>query len=339
MNSFGSIFKVSIYGESHGKGVSVSIDGCPPGIPFCEEDLSADLARRKSGKPGTTTRVEADLPEILTGVFEGKTTGAPIIIWFKNKDARSGDYSSVKDFPRPGHADLTSNLKYFGNNDHRGGGHFSGRLTLGLVAAGVLAKKIIWPVNIAAALIEAGGRKDIGTAIDEAKSKGDSIGALIECRAINIPKGLGEPFFDSMESHLAHLVFSIPAVKGIEFGLGFEAARLIGSEVNDVIINESGNTATNHAGGINGGITNGNELVFRVAVKPASSISKAQKSYHFGSGQMESMEIMGRHDTCIGLRVPPVLEAVTAISLADMYLLRLGQIKFDENQRNMMNTE
>ncbi|HAQ39147.1 MAG TPA: chorismate synthase [Saprospiraceae bacterium] len=339
MNSFGRIFRVGIYGESHGKGVSVSIDGCPPGIPFSEEDMGMDLLRRKSGKPGTTPRVEGDLPEILTGITEGKTTGAPIIIWFKNKDARSGDYSSVKDFPRPGHADFTSGVKYFGHSDHRGGGHFSGRLTLGLVAAGVVAKKIMDPVTISATMLEAGGQKDIEKAIEQAKINGDSIGALIECKANNLPAGLGEPFFDSFESHLAHLVFSIPAVKGIEFGVGFEAAKLTGSEMNDAIINAYGKTATNQAGGINGGISNGNELVFRVAVKPASSISKAQKSYHFGTGQMESMQITGRHDTCIGLRVPPVLEAVTAISLADMYLLRLGQIKFDENQRNMMNTE
>jgi len=251
---------------------------------------------------------------------------------FKNRDARSTDYVSVKNFPRPGHADLSSTLKYFGFNDVRGGGHFSGRLTLGLVAAGVLAKKIIEPVKITANVTEAGGQQDVEAAVERAKSSGDSIGALVECRAKGVPAGLGEPFFDSLESGLAHVVFSIPAVKGIEFGVGFQAARITGSEMNDAILDSSGATATNQSGGINGGISNGNELVFRVAIKPASSIPKAQLSYHFGTDAMETMEIKGRHDVCIGLRVPPVLEAVTAISLADMYLMRLGQIKFNENQ-------
>lgn len=328
MNSFGRIFRVSIFGESHGYGVGVSIDGCPPGIPFAANDMQEDLTRRKSGKPGTTSRTEDDLPSILTGVFEGKTTGAPILILFKNKDSRPADYVSVKDFPRPGHADLTSRNKYFGYNDLRGGGHFSGRLTLGLVAAGVLAKKVIDPVSVSARVIEVGGQKNIDQAIENALSKGDSIGALVECRAIGVPQGLGEPFFDSLESGLAHMIFSIPAIKGIEFGAGFGSAGMSGSEMNDVFTDRTGTTATNHSGGINGGISNGNEILFRVAVKPASSISKEQKTYHFGTGELETMEIKGRHDACIGLRVPPVLEAATALVLADMHLIRLGQLSF-----------
>lgn len=332
MNSFGRIFRVSIFGESHGYGVGVSIDGCPPGIPFGATDMLEDLARRKSGKPGTTSRTEDDLPSILTGVFEGKTTGAPILILFTNKDTRSADYVSVKDFPRPGHADLTSTNKYFGYNDLRGGGHFSGRLTLGLVAAGVLAKKVIDPVSVSARVIEAGGQKNIDQAVENALSKGDSIGALVECRAMGVPPGLGEPFFDSLESGLANMVFSIPAIKGIEFGAGFGSAGMSGSEMNDVFTDRTGTTATNHSGGINGGISNGNEILFRVAVKPASSISKEQKTYHFGTGELEMMEIKGRHDACIGLRVPPVLEAATALVLADMHLIRLGQLSFHKNQ-------
>jgi chorismate synthase len=331
MNSFGRIFRVSIYGESHGYGVGVSIDGCPPGIPFEALDMQGDLERRKSGKPGTTPRKEDDLPVVLTGTFEGKTTGAPILIMFKNRDARSSDYVSVKNFPRPGHADFASTIKYFGYNDVRGGGHFSGRLTLGLVAAGVLAKKIIQPVNITATVIEAGGQENIEQAVEKALSMGNSIGALVECRAVDIPQGLGEPFFDSLESMLAHMVFSIPAIKGIEFGAGFKSARMLGSEMNDLITDMKGTTATNYSGGINGGISNGNEIVFRAAVKPASSISKAQKSFHFGTGELETLEINGRHDACIGLRVPPVLEAATAIVLADLHLIRLGQLSFDNN--------
>ncbi len=334
MNSFGRILRVSIFGESHGFGAGILIDGCPPGISFTEQDMDADLARRKPGMPGTTPRQEEDRAVIFSGVIEGKTTGAPIMILFNNLDKRSEDYDSVKNIPRPGHADLTSSIKYFGFNDLRGGGHFSGRLTLGLVAAGVLAKKIIHQVNIHAEVIEAGGNKNIEQAIADAQRSGDSIGSLVECRATGVPAGLGEPFFESVESLLSHNVFSIPAIKGIEFGAGFQAARMKGSEMNDAILDETGKTKTNHSGGINGGITNGNELVFRVAVKPASSISKSQETYSFETGKLESLEIKGRHDVCIGLRVPPVLEAAVAITLADLYLIRLSQIKFNEIHQN-----
>jgi chorismate synthase len=212
-------------------------------------------------------------------------------------------------------------MKYGGFNDYRGGGHFSGRLTLGLVAAGVIAKKIISQVQINATLIEAGGEQDINKAIDRAIQNEDSIGGIVECCVENISVGLGEPFFDSVESLLSHAVFSIPAIKGIEFGSGFQAAKMFGSEHNDSIADSTGRTITNYAGGINGGITNGNPLIFRVAVKPTSSISKSQNTLNLATGKQEELKVRGRHDACIALRVPVVLEAVTAIVLTDLMLL------------------
>ncbi len=321
MNTFGRIFKISIFGESHGKSVGVTVDGCPSGIDLCKDDFLADLARRRAGAKGTTPRKEKDLPEIISGIFNGKTTGAPITILFRNENTRSKDYSHLKVTPRPGHADFVALKKYKGYNDYRGGGHFSGRLTLALVAAGVIAKKIIIPVSISAKLLEAGGQSDIEKAIDEALKKRESIGGIVSCSAINLPVGWGEPFFDSIESVISHLVFSIPAIKGIEFGSGFQAAKMTGSEHNDEIIDPEGRTKTNHAGGINGGITNGNELYFKVAVKPTSSISLAQETINLKTRQTELLEIKGRHDACIALRVPVVLEAVTAIALADFKLI------------------
>ncbi len=318
MNSFGKLFRVSIYGESHGKEVGVLIDGCPAGIPLEEKDFETALLRRKSGAKGTTPRLESDTPTIKSGVFKGKTTGAPVLITFENKNVKSKDYDSLKDTPRPGHADFTAMKKYGGFNDYRGGGHFSGRLTLGLVAAGVTAKKIIAPVTVKATLVEAGGDTDIERAVNEAIKIKNSIGGIIECEAQNVPVGLGEPFFDSVESMLSHMMFSIPAVKGIEFGAGFKAARMTGSEHNDPIIDANGKTETNHAGGINGGITNGNPLVFRVVVKPTSSISLPQRTINMKTGEQTDMVIEGRHDTCIALRVPVVVECAAAIVLADL---------------------
>ena len=274
MNSIGRIFRVSVYGESHGPAVGVMIDGCPPGISIHEDDFTTDLKRRKPGSKGTTTRIEQDAPTILSGVYKGLTTGAPILIQFENQNIRSKDYSEFRETPRPGHADFTAHRKYNGFNDHRGGGHFSGRLTLGLVAAGVLAKKIIHPINIQATVIEIGGSSDLEGSLQKAIDNQDSVGTLVACKIDNIPVGLGEPFFDSFESNLSHIVFSIPAVKGIEFGAGFNSASMYGSEMNDMIIDKSGTTTTNYSGGINGGISNGNPIEFKIAVKPASSISK-----------------------------------------------------------------
>jgi len=322
VNTFGRIFKINIFGESHGKSVGVTIDGCPPGISIKEEDFLEDLERRRSGAKGTTPRKEKDLPEIISGVFNDKSTGAPVTIIFKNENIRSKDYSQLKNLPRPGHADFVAFKKYKGFNDYRGGGHFSGRLTLALVAAGVVAKKIAKPIQINAKLIEAGGTENIDKVIDLALKKHESIGGIVSCTAKNIPIGLGEPFFDSVESVISHLVFSIPAIKGIEFGAGFLAAHMLGSEHNDEIIDESGKTKTNNAGGINGGISNGNDIYFRVAVKPTSSISLKQQTINLQTGKPEKLEIKGRHDTCIALRVPVILESVTAIALADLMLLK-----------------
>lgn len=321
MNTFGRVFKISIFGESHGKSVGVTIDGCPPGTALKEEDFLDDLARRRSGAKGTTPRKERDLPEIISGVFEGKATGAPITVLFKNENTRSRDYSQLKILPRPGHADFVAIKKYKGFADYRGGGHFSGRLTLALVAAGVVAKKIAEPIKISAKLIEAGGTENIEQAIDSALKKHDSIGGIVDCMAQNVPVGLGEPFFDSAESIISHLVFSIPAIKGIEFGAGFAAAQMTGKSHNDDIIDASGKTRTNNAGGINGGITNGNDIYFKVAVKPTSSISLEQDTVNLETKKQEKLAVKGRHDACIALRVPIVLEAVTAIALADLMLL------------------
>ncbi len=321
MNTFGRIFRISIFGESHGTMIGVTIDGCPHGIPLKIEDFNSDLERRKPGAVGTTLRVEDDIPEIVSGWFNGFTTGAPLTIVFRNGNIRSTDYTDLKEHPRPGHADFVARQKFGGFNDYRGGGHFSGRLTLGLVAAGVIAKKILHNISINALLIEAGGKVDIMQAVMDAKEQGDSIGGIVECRAGYISVGYGEPFFDSIESVISHLAFSIPAIKGIEFGSGFSAAKMYGSQHNDPIVDESGKTSSYNAGGITGGLSNGNELVFRVAVKPTSSISKAQQTFNFTNGKVDELNVQGRHDTCIALRVPVVLEAITAIALADFTLI------------------
>ncbi len=322
MNSFGRIFRISIFGESHGVGVGVVVDGVKPGIALCEQDFLADLKRRQGGsQKGTTPRVEADEPEIVSGVFEGHTTGAPLTVMFKNANTRSKDYSSLVKHPRPSHADMVALQKFDGFADYRGGGHFSGRLTLALVAAGVVAKKMLEGVAVAASLIEIDGcnnPEDFDSHIQSAMKAKDSVGGIIECTASGIKAGVGEPFFDSLESVVAHILFSVPAVKGVEFGLGFESARLRGSENNDVIIDSKGATATNNDGGINGGISNGNNMVVRVAIKPTPSIAAPQFTYNLEHGAVENLEIQGRHDACIALRAQVVVEAAVAVALADM---------------------
>lgn len=316
MNSIGRKFRVTIFGESHGIEVGAVIDGTPAGIPLAEADFAEDMGRRKSGAKGTTSRKESDEPRIVSGVFNGHTTGAPITILFTNSNIRSEDYANLSLHPRPGHSDFVAYKKFGGYNDYRGGGHFSGRITLGLVAAGVIAKKIVDTISIKAEILKLGGD------VTEAMAAKDSIGGVVECRAKGMPVGLGEPFFDSVESLIAHAAFSIPAVKGIEFGTGFASAMMRGSELNDRIIDAEGTTATNHAGGVNGGISNGNPLVFRVAVKPTSSIAVPQETLNVQSGQVETLVVKGRHDACIALRVPVILEAITAIVLADLSLLK-----------------
>ncbi len=322
MNSIGRIFRIHIIGESHGECVGVIIDGCPAGLPIAVTDFEKDLERRKGGtQKGTTPRKEDDIPLIKTGVFNGKTTGAPITILFENNNTRSGDYEKQKAIPRPGHADFTAGVKYGGYEDYRGGGHFSGRLTVGLVAAGVIAKKLLQAAIPVANILEIGGESDIEKGLQKAIDQKDSIGGIVECRVSGLPVGLGEHFFDSVESVLAHAVFSIPAIKGIEFGAGFSAAKMFGSDHNDPILDATGKTGSNHAGGVVGGITNGNELVFRVAVKPTSSTPKEQTTWNRETEQLDTLSVKGRHDLCIALRVPVVLEAVTAVVLADLMLL------------------
>lgn len=321
MNHFGKLFTVTIFGESHGESVGVVIHGCPAGMPLAVEDFVEDTERRKGGKQkGTTPRQEEDLPLFKSGLFNGKTTGAPLTLLFENKNTRSGDYEKQRSFPRPGHADFVAHQKYGGHEDFRGGGHFSGRLTLCLVAAGVVAKKMIAPFKVEAVITEIGGEKDPEAGLQKAITEKDSVGGIVECRVSGLPVGLGEPFFDSVESLLAHAVFSIPAVKGIEFGSGFAAAKMFGLEHNDAIEDMQGKTRTNHAGGIVGGITNGNELVFRIAIKPTSSTPREQNTLNWETGEQETFSVKGRHDLCIALRVPPVLEGVTAMVLADLLL-------------------
>lgn len=337
MNSFGRLFRVSIFGESHGEAIGVVLDGVTPGIKLSEEDFAADISRRRSGAKGTTPRIEVDAPKILSGVYNGFTTGAPLAIIFRNGNTRSGDYSKLQDIPRPGHADLTAAVKWEGFNDPRGGGHFSGRLTLPIVAAGVVAKKMAG-LAINAELVEVGGvaKEDAPDGwkevLDAAIREKDSIGGIVECRTGRLPEGLGEPFFDSVESLISHAIFAIPGVRGIEFGDGFKAAAMKGSEHNDPFGKPAGSAASpgpdaqvqtlkNGSGGINGGITNGAPIVFRVAFKPTSSIAKAQQTWNFATGSMTDLEIPGRHDTCFALRTPVIVEAMTAIVLADLLLI------------------
>jgi chorismate synthase len=321
MNSFGRIFRVSIFGESHGECVGITIDGCPAGLPLSVEDFSVDIDRRKAGAKGTTPRVEADIPKIMNGVFNGKTTGAPITILFDNTNTRSGDYEKQRAVPRPGHADFVASRKFGGYEDFRGGGHFSGRLTVCLVAAGVIAKKLLPTIKVEATILEIGGEVDTEKGLQKAIDAKDTIGGIVECKVKGLPIGLGEPFFDSAESLISHAVFSIPAVRGIEFGTGFSAAKMFGSDHNDSIERMDGKTTTNHAGGIVGGITNSNELVFRIAIKPTSSTPRVQQTINVETGIVEDFSVKGRHDLCIALRVPVVLEAVTAFVLADLMIL------------------
>ncbi|WP_298391719.1 chorismate synthase [Hydrotalea sp.] len=322
MNTFGSIFRVQIFGESHGESVGVCIDGVPAGLPLTVSDFLEDIERRKGGVlKGTTPRQESDLPIFKSGVFNDYTTGAPLTILFENNNTRSTDYAKQRAIPRPGHADFVAHQKYGGFEDYRGGGHFSGRLTVALVAVGVIAKKILKNISIEAVISEVGGLPSIEAGLEKAIAAKDSVGGIVECTVNGLPLGLGEPFFDSVESLLAHAVFAIPAIRGIEFGTGFAAAKMFGSEHNDAIIAADGTTKTNHAGGVAGGISNHNPLVFRVAVKPTSSTPKEQISLNWESNEIESFSVKGRHDLCIALRVPVVLEAVTAMVLADLMLL------------------
>lgn len=324
MNQLGNSFRLSIWGESHGESVGITIDGVPPGIPLSEADLEADLKRRRAGAAGTTPRRERDLPHILSGLYEGFTTGAPLTILFANENTQSKDYSSFTHHFRPSHADRVARVKYNGYNDPRGGGHFSARLTVALVAAGAVAKRILpTTVQFSTHLVSVGGEQDptrFKEVIHTARAEGDSVGGVVECRIEGIRTGLGEPLFDSVESIASHLLFSIPAVKGVEFGDGFAVADRRGSENNDPIIDAEGRTATNHAGGIDGGITNGNPIVVRVAFKPTPSIHRKQQTFDTETGAIETLQIPGRHDACIALRGAVVVEAMMAIALTELVL-------------------
>lgn len=326
MNSIGHNFRITIFGESHGKAIGVTIDGIKQGIPLTPDDFRTDLDRRRSGSiQGTTPRHEDDIPEILSGIYNGLTTGTPVTILFRNNDIRSIDYKLLHFHPRPSHADLTAAVKYSGFNDPCGSGMFSGRMTVAIVAAGVVAKKMLPHITFSTCITEIGGLREQSKqadAISEAAAAGDSLGGVVEVTASGVKAGVGEPFFNSVESVAAHLMFSIPGVKGVEFGAGFESARSKGSINNDVITDSKGTTATNNDGGVNGGITNGNDIVMRVAFKPTPSISMPQQTFNITRGEICELIIGGRHDACIALRGAVVVESALAIALADLSLCR-----------------
>lgn len=322
-NSFGSKFRIEIWGASHAPEVGVRIEGVPAGIPLSEADFEADLSRRRASAKGTTPRREADIPQLRAGVIDGKSTGEAIEIAFQNSNTRSSDYSQFESHPRPSHVDFVARSKYGEEVDLRGSGQFSGRMTVLLVAAGVVAKKLLQGVEYSSSIVEIGGSRneaEFPDIIDSAMADGDSVGGVVECVVNGVKAGLGEPFFDSAESIISHLLFSIPAVKGVEFGSGFEGVRLRGSERNDRFIDGEGHTSTNNEGGINGGITNGNNLVVRAAIKPTASISREQMTYNKALGKVAPLRIKGRHDACIVLRAAVVVESAIAIALAELYL-------------------
>ncbi|MFC2005961.1 chorismate synthase [Chloroflexota bacterium] len=356
-NSFGKLFTITSFGESHGRCVGVTIDGCPSGLPLVEEDIQREVDKRKAGPSmASTKRVEEDKVEILSGTFNGRTTGAPLCLLIWNKDVDSSGYEKTGFLPRPSHADYTAFIKYGGFNDFRGGGRFSGRITATFVMAGAVAKKLLSLVGIEllAHTIEIGGvkarakspdeiktnvesnplkcadleaTKDMLKVIEKARDEGDSVGGIIEGMALNVPVGLGEPVFDTLEGDLAKALFAIPAVKGVEFGSGFSATGKMGAENNDpfTIKNDKIVTVTNNAGGILGGISNGMPIVLRVAIKPTPSIGRSQETVDMKRMQNTSLEVKGRHDVCIVPRAVPVVESMIAVTLCD-FALRAGLI-------------
>ena len=354
-NSFGKLFTITSFGESHGRCVGVVIDGCPAGLPVSEQDIQRELDKRKPTSPIATTRAEEEKVETLSGILNGHTTGAPICLLIWNKDVDSSEYMKTRHLLRPGHADYTAFMKYGGFNDFRGGGRFSGRITATFVMAGAIAKKLLnlIDIEVLAHTVEIGGikaqpkgldeirqvdqnplkcadseaAKEMLKVIEQAKGEGDSTGGIIEGTAFNVPVGLGEPVFDTLEGDLAKALFAIPAVKGVEFGSGFSAARKRGSENNDPFIIKNGKvvTATNNAGGILGGISNGMPIVVRVAVKPTSSIAKKQETVNIEKMESTSLEVRGRHDACIVPRAVPAVEAMMAVTLCD-FAMRAGLI-------------
>ena len=351
---WGSKIKLSIFGESHGNAIGITIDGLPAGFSIDMDKIMMEMSRRAPGKSSLSTpRKESDIPEILSGYFEGKTTGTPLCAIIRNSNTKSKDYSKLKDVMRPGHADYTGAVRYKGFNDYRGGGHFSGRITAPLVFAGAICKQIleVKGIIVSAHINSIGKIKDcsflesdisdellnsfkenelplINTKLEDemrqeilsARSSGDSIGGTIECAILGVSPGIGDPFFDSVESTLAHLMFSVPAVKGIEFGKGFDISKMRGSEANDEYYLENGNikTKTNNNGGILGGITNGMPIIFNVAIKPTASIFKEQNAVNIVTMEETTLCIEGRHDPCIVQRALPVIEAVAAIGITEL---------------------
>lgn len=322
MNTFGRQLRLTIRGGSHAPEIAIVMEGVPEGIALDESMFAADLDRRRPGTAGTTARRESDFPYI-SGLRDGHTTGDGLEIVFRNENIRRADYARFVDCPRPSHADLTQRRKYGDQCDISGGGQASGRMTVALVAAGVVAKRIVPWACFSTRLVSVGRQSDPALFDDEisaAAAEVDSVGGVVECRISGMRPSMGEPFFDSAESVISHLLFSVPGVKAVEFGDGFDGTRKRGSERNDAIVSADGRTATNNEGGINGGITNGNDVVFRVAVKPTASISREQITYDFSTGRMEPLVIGGRHDACIARRAMVVIEAVAAVAVADMYL-------------------
>ncbi len=333
-NRFGNIFTMTTFGESHGPMIGVVIDGCPAGVSLDLEFMQSEMDRRKPGAGnGISPRKEEDQIQIVSGILEGKTTGAPLTILIANKDANQDDYRPIENIYRPGHANFSYMQKY-GVFDARGGGRASGRETVARVAAGSVAKQIIAPIETTAYVLEVGGeRENIDQLIKRLKEEGDSVGAIIECRIRGVPPGLGDPIYDKLEARLASAMLSIPAVKGFEIGSGFAAAKMRGSEHNDSYsIDDEGNIAidSNHHGGILGGISTGKEIVFRVAFKPTSSIKKPQKSVTYENKEaILNLPQGGRHDVCIGLRAPPIIEAMAAITICDFLLInRCSKISY-----------
>jgi len=355
-NSIGKEFVVTTFGESHGSVVGVIVDGCPAGLPLVEADFQEELDRRiPAEKKIVSARIEKDVAKIFSGVFNGLTTGAPITLMVENKDVKSGDYEDIKDLPRPGQADYPARIRYGGFNDYRGGGRFSGRITVALIMAGTIAKKLLgrYNVDVLAYTLAIGDIKSekhfssaeirknrdaaatrcpdlicadrMEQAIMEAKKEGDSLGGIVECVAVNMPVGIGEPLFDTLDGDLAKALFAVPAVKGVEFGVGFAAANLRGSENNDAYKSSNGKvtTLTENAGGILGGLSSGMPILIRVAIKPTPSIAKEQKTVNVCTLQNTALSFKGRHDPCIVPKAVPAIEAAVAITLVD-HMIRSG---------------
>jgi len=357
-NSIGKEFTVTTFGESHGKIIGVVVDGCPAGLPLSEKDFQEELDRRIPAQPKiVSARVEKDVTKILSGVFNGFTTGAPIALTVENKETDSSDYEAIKDLPRPGHSDYPARVKYGGFNDYRGGGRFSGRVTVALIMAGTIAKKLLSRIDIdvlaytqsigsiktdkqfsageirknryaaATRCPDLACAEKMEEAIISARKAGDSLGGIIECLALNMPVGIGEPLFDSLDADLAKALFAVPAVKGVEFGAGFRAAQLTGSENNDAFLLKNGKvaTSTDNAGGILGGLSSGMPIMIKVAIKPTPSIAKEQKTVNLSKMENATLNIKGRHDPCVVPKAVPAIEAAVAITLAD-HLIRSGFI-------------